>query len=243
MSTVSFKVGSANDFNSALNELNNQLASIRKDVTYLDVYNIVDTVVSQENLQAQINALTPNSSLVINRAPFQSNGVNYSRGDIVLKNVHGEVIHVPGSTGGLYYPKQVTADKEGNYTIQYQFTPRDPIIGASTTASSLISGVWNVDSVTEYIDFPLTTATTATTNRIYGQEKLISQDGLKINNFNKSIPPMIEFYFCEVSDKLYTPVEKIDLEYFIKLSSDGGATISIPKELNDNNIPILVRVK
>ena len=70
------------------------------------------------------------------------------------------------------------------------------------------------------INFPLTVKSTSS---IYGQEKRISKSGLSIDNFNSSIPPMVEFYFCELSGSSYIPVEKIDLEYSI--TSTGQITI------------------
>lgn len=238
MSTVNFKkIRSAESFGDALETLNNEIAQVRKEITYLDVYNIVDTVVSQENMAAQINALAPNSSLVVNTAPCELNGVNYARGDIILKNAHSEIIHIPGATGGVYYPKQITADDNGNYTLQYQFTPQDPILNetANAVAESSNSNIWSVSSVVQNINFPLTVESTSS---IYGQEKLISDFKVSIDKFNSSIPPVVEFYFCESSDSSYIPVEKIDLEYSI--TSDGQ--IMIPSDFSAE-AKVLVRVK
>ena len=238
MSTVNFKrTRTAQSFGDALENLNNEIAQVRKEITYLDVYNIVDTVVSQENMAAQINALTPNSSLVVNTAPCELNGVNYARGDVILKNAHNEIIHIPGTTGGVYYPKQIAADGNGNYTLQYQFTPQDPILNetANAVAESLDSNIWSVSSVVQNINFPLTTSSTSS---IYGQEKLISNSELQIDNFNSSIPPIVEFYFCKLSGSSYIPVEKIDLEYSITQSG----LIEIPSDFS-TEAKVLVRVK
>ena len=104
-----FKIAAtASDYQERLNELDQAIANVKKNITYLDTLNIIDAVTDKKNFAAQMNALTPNSSLVINTEPFNESGVNYSRGDIILKDASDIIHHIPGQSGGLYYPKRIT---------------------------------------------------------------------------------------------------------------------------------------
>jgi hypothetical protein len=114
---------SSTHYQERLNELDQAIASVKKNITYLDTLNIIDAVTNSDNFAAQVNALTPNSSLVINTEPFDQNNENYSRGDIILKDANDRIHHIPGQSGGLYYPKKITQPDttKMNYNIEYAF--------------------------------------------------------------------------------------------------------------------------
>ena len=86
MSTKTFKIAKEADYSTQLSDLNNEINSVKKQITYLDVYNITDTVTDKNTFNAKVNALMNNSSLVINTTPFFINDKLYNTGDIILKN-------------------------------------------------------------------------------------------------------------------------------------------------------------
>ena len=135
----------ASAYQQRLNDLDKKIASVKKNITYLDALNITDAVISKENFAAQVNALVPNSSLVINTEPFNENGENYNRGDVILKDANDTVHHIPGQQGGLYYPTSVTQNG-ANYNINYKFTPVEPTNGdiSISVNSSISSPVSNI---------------------------------------------------------------------------------------------------
>ena len=210
-----FKVATdASAYQQRLNNLDHAIASVKKNITYLDALNITDAVISKENFAAQVNALVPNSSLVINTEPFNENGENYNRGDVILKDANDTVHHIPGQQGGLYYPTSVTQNGT-NYNINYKFTPIEPKDeGVSVAVGSSIS-----DPVSN-ITFSGLTGGEISNSFIYGQwECLDGYSGLASN-----IDPMVEFYFVSFSNGVPTPVERIELDYEVVASQN---TISV----------------
>ena len=75
--TFMTKATNARDFQTQIDNLNTKLDSVAKNLTYFDFYNIVDVTVNKNNFSAQVNALTPNTSLIINSEPFFLNNVYY----------------------------------------------------------------------------------------------------------------------------------------------------------------------
>ena len=126
-----FSVTNKESFQGALNDLTQKKNDVAKQISYFDVYNIVDTVVDKNLFTSQVNALTNNSSLVINTEPFYINGVSYNTGDIILKNNKGQDIHIKAQTGGIYYPSKIVKDTDSNsFSIQYAYSAIQPESGS-----------------------------------------------------------------------------------------------------------------
>lgn len=202
---------SSTQYQERLNELDQAIASVKKNITYLDTLNIIDAVTDKKNFAAQMNVLTPNSSLVINTEPFNEGGINYSRGDIILKDASDIIHHIPGQSGGLYYPKRITQPnlEEMNYNIEYEF------INAIPTEESTSAEVGNeVSNAAHLITFSGLGGGEASDSSIYGNWS-------RLNEFSavSSIEPMIEFYLTNApaSDPSaqITSMERIELEYSI----------------------------
>ena len=224
-----FKIAAtASDYQERLNELDQAIASVKKNITYLDTLNIVDAVIDSDNFAAQVNALTPNSSLVINTEPFNEGGINYSRGDIILKDANDIIHHIPGQQGGIYYPNSITPNGS-NYNIQYKFTAEAPM------GDDVVVGVGSViSSPAPNITFTGLTGGEASNSFIYG-------NWCKLNEFAVgSIEPMIEFYLTDITTNNPSSIsnmEKIELEYSI-----SGSSIII-NESTDTLSYIWVKVK
>ena len=193
-------VVSGGDYQKRLNELDQAIASVKKNITYLDTLNIVDAVVDKRNFAAQVNALTPNSSLVINTEPFNEGGVNYSRGDIILKDASDIIHHIPGQSGGLYYPKKITTKDNVNYNIEYSFINAIP---TQSSASATISSEKNeegvyaaeVDPAAMSIVFNGLSGGDASKSNVYGLFTSASVITLTLQKeANVFIEPMVEFY-------------------------------------------------
>ena len=166
------KIGSARDFQTQIDNLNTKLDNVAKNLTYFDFYNIVDVTVNKNNFSAQVNALTPNTSLIINSEPFFLNNVYYNTGDIIFKSSNSNIVHIKAQTGGIYYPNKITFDENSNsYSIEYKYTPTQPVTGSSTddeeeTKNGVPLNSSIVGGVKEEIKF--TGLTTHTPSTIYG---------------------------------------------------------------------------
>ena len=134
--TFMTKTTNARDFQTQIDNLNTKLDNVAKNLTYFDFYNIVDVTVNKNNFSAQVNALTPNTSLIINSEPFFLNDVHYNTGDIIFKSSNSNIVHIKAQTGGIYYPNKITFDENSNsYSIEYKYTATQPNTKTSTSAT------------------------------------------------------------------------------------------------------------
>ena len=220
-------MGKLEEFQDKLNALISEIATVKKNITYYDVYNITDTVYSKNNFDAQVNALVNNSSLVINtEGPFSSNEVMYYPGDIVLKNATGDLIHINAQTSGTYYPKSVTSPSPGIYTINYGYTRDTPEIAES---SSSVGGP--EAQAAQTISFSGLSASNPEKSAVYGIYESYGTGTthtipavIKDGNW---IRPLIKFYL--VTD---TDMEEISLEY--TLTQEGNNyKVSIARAINN----------
>ena len=221
-------MGKLEEFQNKLNALISEIATVKKNITYYDVYNITDAVYDKNEFDAKVNALVNNSSLVVNTAaPFASNEVMYYPGDIVLKNAAGDLIHINAQTSGTYYPKRIESAKDGtgSYTIYYGYVKDTPEIESSKVA---------VDSPADAepaqtISFSGLAAAKPKDSAVYGlYEQFGSTTTHTINAVKTSdsrlIKPLIKFYLVSDND-----LEEISLQYKLTFANDiYTITISQP---------------
>ena len=91
-------------YSDQLGSLNDKISNIKRLLSYYDVFNITEVVENPQEFAIKLNALTPNSSLVINADPFEYAGVIYSRGDFILKDINENISHIEAKAGGVYTP-------------------------------------------------------------------------------------------------------------------------------------------
>ena len=98
----------ASTFGSALQQIDNKLHDIKKEITYWDVYNISTAVYNKEEFENKVANLNVNSSLVINTTSFSTtfNGedTNFHSGDIVVRLKDGSYNHIKAANAGVYVP-------------------------------------------------------------------------------------------------------------------------------------------
>ena len=182
------------DYKKAIEQLNNNINEIAKNITYLDVYNIVDSVEQPENFSSQVNALAPNSSLVINTDSFAKDGVSYSRGDVILKNANSTVVHIKSQTGGVYFPIRV--EKDQDYNIVYSYQGTKPAPGQVETRLDEDAGF------SETISFKGFTFE-KNTNYVYGLWQPASKPFSKFKTSDgRVVQPYIKFYTIKKNFKI-----------------------------------------
>lgn len=216
-------MGKLEEFQNKLNALISEIATVKKNITYYDVYNITDAVYDKNDFDAKVNALVNNSSLVVNTAgPFASNEVMYYPGDIVLKNAAGDLIHINAQTSGTYYPKRIERAKDGtgSYTIYYGYVKDTPEIESSKVA------VDNPEDAepAQTISFSGLTAANPQDSRIYGIYEQFAGTTYDIPvSDNLWVRPLIKFYLVDTSGQV---AEEISLEYTLQIGTNKY-TVSI----------------
>lgn len=98
----------ASTFGSALQQIDNKLHDIKKEITYWDVYNISTAVYNKEEFKNKVANLNVNSSLVINttsfNATFNGEDTDFHSGDIIIRLKDGSDQHIKAANAGVYVP-------------------------------------------------------------------------------------------------------------------------------------------
>ena len=207
--TFMTKTANARDFQTQIDNLNTKLDNVAKNLTYFDFYNIVDVNVNKNNFSAQVNALTPNTSLIINSEPFFLNDVYYNTGDIIFKSSNNNIVHIKAQTGGIYYPYKISLI-DNSYSIQYKYTSTQPAVGTEKTTGVSIQGVdHTIDNAAYTITF--NGITNSNQGTIYGLWQKFTSSFPAYKKDNTIIQPYIKFYLCNGTDN--TGYEEICLDY------------------------------
>lgn len=115
----------ASTFGSALQQIDNKLNDIKKEITYWDVYNISSAVYNEEEFENKVANLNVNSSLVINTTSFNAtfNGENtdFHSGDIIIRLKDGSHQHIKAANAGVYVPKLDVNGTKDQLTITYEY--------------------------------------------------------------------------------------------------------------------------
>ena len=212
--TFMTKATNARDFQTQIDNLNTKLDSVAKNLTYFDFYNIVDVTVNKNNFSAQVNALTPNTSLIINSEPFFLNDVHYNTGDIIFKSSNSNIVHIKAQTGGIYYPNKITFENN-SYSIEYKYTPTQPVTGSSTDVDVLIEDQ-AADGAAETIKF--NGLTTHAPSTIYGLWKKFTSSFPAYKKDGIVIQPYIKFYLYDKENN--KGPEEVCLDYKLKVEND-----------------------
>lgn len=98
-----------------LEHLNRKLSAVRKTITAWDTYKITEVVVEKELLAGKIQGLPLNSSLVVNTSEsVYLNGKTYQLGDIVFKDINGNLHQIKSAPSGFFYPSYIGLLTDGN---------------------------------------------------------------------------------------------------------------------------------
>ena len=218
--TFMTKAANAADFQTQIDNLNTKLNSVAKNLTYFDFYNIVDVTVNKNNFSAQVNALTPNTSLIINSEPFFLNDVYYNTGDIIFKSSNSNIVHIKAQTGGIYYPNKITLS-DNSYSIQYKYTSTQP---ETNTIKDVDVSIEDQTAGGAAYTINFNKITNSNQGSIYGLWREFNDGIFDIyyknnqDNQNNRIQPYIKFYLYDKEHNIGP--EEICLDYTLKVEND-----------------------
>lgn len=229
-----FSVTNKESFQGALNDLTQKINDVAKQISYFDVYNIVDTVVDKNLFTSQVNALTNNSSLVINTEPFYINDVSYNTGDIILKNDKGQNIHIKAQTGGIYYPSKIVKDTDSNsFSIQYAYSAIQPESGSIANYGVDSDGLASPAEKITISGF----STDLNKNYVYGLWQAFGSGSFSVfTREDVTVKPYIKFYLIS-QDKNgeIVNMEEIYLDYSLNINEEKTTwTISLTDDSVDS---------
>ena len=214
------KAVNARDFQSQIDNLNTKLDRVAKNLTYFDFYNIVDVTINKNNFSAQVNALTPNTSLIINSEPFFLNNVYYNTGDIIFKSSNSNIVHIKAQTGGIYYPYKISL-VNNSYSIQYKYTPTQPATGTEEDVQvSKDNQEYNANGAAYTMTF--NGLNNSNQGTIYGLWQKFTNSFRAYKKGNTIIQPYIKFYLYDKDNKV-SP-EEICLDYSLTYQNQDTDT-------------------
>lgn len=201
-------------YSDKLSFLSEQIQEIKKEISYLDLYNITAVIDDPALFYSITGSIFPNSAAIINCDPFFINDTQYKTGDILLKIADGSLVHIKATTSGVYYPSSIIKNDQG-YVLTYEFSSSIPTQGTSTL------------EVNEKINSPLTTIQFTEIQgesdaSIYGNWFQLTD---KVKNFkayekdDALINPMCQFFFCSKDGSV---LEEIYVDYNLTLSEKEG---------------------
>ena len=218
--TVNFE--NFSDIKTVLNNLNQQINELERKVTFWDVYNITQTIVSENEFLSKIPLLNAGEAAIINVNMVKVAEEYYYRGDIIYKQSNGALLHIPAENSGIYVPTLAIVD--GKLQISYTYSA-SAVDGSETSFSFNVSnqdfGYCDVKSITTF------------TNGTYYATWTKPMIPVAKSDPLQYLYPSIKFYL-QTDDGNF---EELFPNFFFTISG-GSAVINIPqslKNLCDNN--------
>ena len=109
--------------NDNLVAIDNHLYALRKELSYWNLYQISYSVDKTDDFSTILSSLAPGEALIINFDGLLSyGGIEYKRGDVIIRLSNGEYVTIEGSVAGFYYPAAISrAASEKTYTLEYKY--------------------------------------------------------------------------------------------------------------------------
>lgn len=133
-----------------INYLYNKVKQCTRNVTYFDLYKINTIIIQDSEFEAQVNALEPYTTAIINANITTANEI-YSPGDMIVKNIDGTTSTIFAQRGGIFYPKIVTKTDVLNtnnftYDFSFAFQSAAPAVNTSAVATKdEATSTWTTD--------------------------------------------------------------------------------------------------
>ncbi len=232
-------------FDQNLNLLNSRINAIHKELTYWNLYKITTSVNTSTELDGVVSSLAPGEACIINTNTFTNQDRSYSRGDVIVKLISNEVIHIPSVNNGIYYPAEIKAES-GLYTLTYHFATAKPPEGS----------VWDnseeevAPRAAEKMTFANLQASEA--SYIYGWYREVINNAGEVVVAAGEDPDPFTFDAVYMEETLVYPVikfffpvgaawEEVSLEYSVSLANDKW-TVSLTNYEGISG-PIMMQVK
>ena len=228
--------------------LNSRINAIHKELTYWNLYKITTSVNTSTELDGVVSSLAPGEACIINTNTFTNQDRQYSRGDVIVKLISNEVIHIPSVNNGIYYPAKVEATS-GLYTLTYKFATASPAEGSiwpkeDDDATEANSPAWTMT----FKDLQASEA-----SYIYGIFREVINNAGQLVVAAGSDPDPFVFDAVRMEETLVYPVikffypvgtayEEVSLEFSVSLSNDDQWIIALTNYEGISG-PIMMQVK
>lgn len=229
---------SKGSYSDKLSFLSEQIQEIKKEISYLDLYNITAVIDDPALFYSITGSIFPNSAAIINCDPFFINDTQYKTGDILLKIADGSLVHIKATTSGVYYPSSITYNGQG-YVLTYEFSSSIP-----TQETSEIEVNGKIDNPVTTIQF--TGIQGESDASIYGNWFQLTDEINKFKAYEKDdesktpINPMCQFFFCSKDGSV---LEEIYVDYNLELKEKEWEISGLEDLIKKEDNYIFIKVK
>ncbi len=224
------KFNNIDDIKSALNEINQKLNDVTRQVSFWDVYNITQVLLSDNDLASKLALLNSGEAAIVNANILNDGKDNHYRGDIAYRQMDGTLIWIPAENKGIYKP--TFQYENGNIKVSYSYESAVPEEEGSPIYSNYLTMQTNqhgyltegpfltLSSGNNYIDIDKQTVT------FYIDEQTVASDFLR---------PVVRFYLIinGIYEDLYADW------YWEEVIVDSNPKIRIHLDLTTSEITAL----
>lgn len=118
------------DIKEALNKLYDKLENVTRQVSFWDIYNVTQVLLSDSDITSKLALLNIGESAIVNANSITNGKDTYYRGDVIYKQLDGNLLYIPAENKGIYQPT-ITYDTDNDQlTLSYKYnsTPKEGLI-------------------------------------------------------------------------------------------------------------------
>ena len=121
------------DLKTLLNNLNEKLNSVTREVSFWDVYNITQVLLSDNDILSKLPLLNIGEGAIVNANMLSEGSEIHYRGDLAYRKSDGQLIWIPAENKGIYTP---SISLEGNQLkLTYSYSSDIPDQGEQSSIS------------------------------------------------------------------------------------------------------------
>lgn len=117
-STLKFEEN--DDLKQALIDLNTKMDNITRQVSFWDVYNVTQVLLSDNDLTSKLALLNVGEAAIVNANMLNNGAENHYRGDIAYRQMNGEILWIPAENKGIYKPSFSYENNQLKVTYSFQ---------------------------------------------------------------------------------------------------------------------------
>ena len=228
-----FTFDDLDDIKAALVELNNKLENCTRQISFWDIYNVTQVLLSDSDMNAKIALLNNGESAIVNANTIVNGNQTYWRGDILYRQLDGTLLYIPAENKGIYVPTLSYDETSHMLRLSYAYdsTPQDSeqeiIVDVDTSQQAYLLDV-DVNST----NF---SAVSGTGNSKYTISALYIDD-----NQTTILRPIIRFYIATANtyEDFYC-----DWHWAAEVDEHGNTNINIFVPSTVTSLGVVMRVR
>lgn len=116
-----WNIQNENDLKTALIQLDNKLNEITREVSFWDIFNVTQVLLTESDLTSKLALLNIGEAAIVNANKISDGNESRYRGDIAYRKSSGELIWIPAENKGIYIPSISYDDANDMLQIKYSY--------------------------------------------------------------------------------------------------------------------------